>query len=81
MSISIMTALAIHNPKNDIRWGAGGPDEAGKFAGFIWLCHGGRLHCYLVSTESVYDSAEAAENAMESLVKEIREKNLTDITG
>ncbi len=81
MGISRITALTIHSPGNDIRCGAGGPDETGKFAGFIWLYRNDKLHCCLVSTKPIYDSEEDAKAAMAALVREIREEDIADIIG
>jgi len=66
-----MTAWEITAHQESIIVAAGGPDPAtGKYAGFI--THGHERNCrLLVSTTPVYDTAEAAEEAMRTVVADL----------
>lgn len=71
MGVSVLTALTVQNPENDIRCQAGGPVN-GKWAGWITLYKDEMYHRPLLSTEPVYDSEADAKRAMEKTVEEIR---------
>jgi hypothetical protein len=69
MGISVLTALTIQS--RDVRCEAAGPDQNGKWAGWIML-DVDRWHP-LLNSEPIYDNAQDARTAMEKVVKEIRE--------
>ncbi len=57
---------------NDVNCDAGGPDENGKWAG--WISRMERENYRpLISTEPVYDSKEEAVAAMEDIVKSVKD--------
>ena len=72
MGISRLTAYTIAN-RTDIVIDAGGPDENGKWAGWITLGEADRFRP-LLSTQPVYDSKEAAIAEMRETVKAIKEE-------
>ena len=78
--ITLLTAIVIHS-NDDVECNGGGPDpETGKFVG--WITHGlAKRYRPLVSTKPIYDSKEAATEAIESLVKQIRSKTIEELTN
>jgi hypothetical protein len=71
--MNLHAALTIQNPDNDIRCEGYGQDrKTKKWAGAINLYHDGHFHTTLLSSESVFDSEEAAIKAMEGVVSSIR---------
>ena len=80
MGISMLTALMIQNPDNDIRCLAGGP-VGGKWTGWISLYRDGQLHSDLLSTQPVYASKSKAVGAMKKLVEDIRSAKLDQPSG
>jgi hypothetical protein len=57
------TAYQIAGNPDDIVATHGGPDERGKYCGFITRGEEGRYRI-LISTEPIFDTAEAADDAM-----------------
>jgi hypothetical protein len=79
MGISRLTALQIqNNPK--IKCEAAGPNGKGKYMGWISWYTPTRWHP-LLSSEQIYDSEEAAVQAMQAIVDEINRWPLDDILG
>jgi len=68
MGISLLTVVTIQN--NPVEIDAGGPDENGKFAGFITHNEGKRFRLIL-SSEPIFDSAKDAINFMIELHQRI----------
>jgi len=73
MNISRITAMIIKG--NEVDCDSAGPDENGKFAGWISRMERGNYRP-LLNTEPIYDSAEVAIKEMESIVKEINRLEL-----
>lgn len=67
MGVSRLTAMIVAT-RDDLTVAAGGPDEQGKYAGFILMPSGRPL----LSTGAEYGTAEAAESGMSQTVDEIR---------
>jgi hypothetical protein len=72
MPISKITAMAI-GTRDDIVTAAAGPDESGKYSGWITLGVDDHFRP-LLSSECIYDSEEAAKKTMDEIVAEIREQ-------
>lgn len=75
-----LTAYEIASNPDDIVVTHAGPDANGKYSGWITR---GEEHNYkpLLSSNAVYDSAQAADNAMEQVVVQIKkfvEKDLAE---
>jgi hypothetical protein len=63
--------MIIATNDDDTVWAAaGGPNAEGKFAGYILF---GERHRILVSTPPAYDSADAAKEEMQGVIKRCRE--------
>lgn len=65
-----LTALIIQN-NDSVRATQAGPDQNGKFAGWITLGEEDRFRP-LISTEPIYDSAKEALDAMTNLIEATR---------
>ena len=83
MSISLMTAMIIQdNEDGCVRCEALGPDlGTGKWAGVIGLYRGNEFHAALLSSPANFESPEAAIEAMEVVVAEIRAMDLKSLPG
>jgi len=69
MGISRLTASAIfHNETTHVLYG----EINGKFAGSIWCIDAKERPRFLLSSEPIYDTAEKATEAMQSVIDEIR---------
>lgn len=72
MGLTNQTAMIIATNDDETVWAdAGGPDEDGKFAGYIMF---GEHHRILVSTPAAYDSAEEAKEGMRSVIQRCRKE-------
>jgi len=71
MSISRITAYIIAT-RDDIVISAGGPAENGKYVGWITLGEEDRYRP-LLNSEPIYDTPEAAKEAMTQVVVEVKE--------
>jgi len=70
----MLSALTIRG-RDDIKTMATGPDDDGKYAG--WIMYGERFEP-LVSTRPIYDSEEQATQAMQDIIDEVRGMELED---
>ncbi len=70
MGISRITAYIIAT-RSDIVISAGGPTENGKYVGWITLGEEDRYRP-LLNTEPIYDTPEAAKEAMTKVVAEVK---------
>lgn len=74
MGISRLTAIAIQE-RDDLIITHSGPSDGGKYKGFIALP--ADQYCRpLVSTEPMFDSADAAELHMRNLMSRIQEMDI-----
>ncbi len=73
MGLSRLTAYEIAGNSDDIIATFGGPDKkTGKFLG--WITRGpGHNYKLLFNTNPVYDSAEEAKGAMQTLIETIKD--------
>jgi len=71
MGISRITAYIIAT-RSDIVISAGGPAENGKYVGWITLGQDDRYRP-LLNSEPIYDTPEAAKEAMTKVVAEVKE--------
>ena len=65
-----LTAYEIAGNPDDIIATHAGPDNAGKYCGFITRGEEGRYRI-LISTEPIFDTAEAADDAMRNEIASI----------
>jgi hypothetical protein len=71
MPITNQTAMIIATNDDETVWPeAGGPDANGKWCGYIMF---GEHHRILVSSNPIYDSAEAAKAEMKGVIDHCRE--------
>jgi len=69
MGLTVLTALTIKgNYPDDIEVSTGGKDSA--YAGFIYLMRDGEIRRPLISTQAVFETKEAAETAMNDVIKD-----------
>lgn len=74
MSISRITAIIIKE-RDDLLITHSGPDEHGKYAG--WITYPSEQNCRpLLNTKYVFDTPELAEEHMKSLTADIKAANL-----
>jgi hypothetical protein len=76
--MTVLTALIIQTRGKDIHCDAGGPDKTNKkYCGWLTLYNGDEYDHELVSTDPVFDTAEAAKKYMQDLVAEVRKMDLS----
>jgi|GEM_PF-3903176 len=77
--ISRLTAAIIQTRGDDVRCLAGGPNDHGKWTGWISLYRDNIYDHDLLNTQPVFDSETAAVSAMEDVVSKIRALPQVDI--
>lgn len=78
MGISRLTALQIQTHSDHVKCEADGPNGAGKYTGWISVYTKWRWQP-LLSTNPIYDSHDAAVEAMQGIVKSISEISFEDV--
>jgi len=74
--MTLLTAMIIQTRGDDVVCAAGGPSKEGKYSGLVELHSNGDYDHLLLSSEPEYESALAAVNAMENVVRQVREAKL-----
>ena len=70
------TALTIQTNPDDLLVEGVCDANSGKQAGFIYLTRLGRIHSTLISTNPGYDTELEAKEAMDLVIKEVKELEL-----
>lgn len=78
MSVSMSTALIIQSWEDTNSIENDGiyittTEQDNCWAGFVHLVKGGTLHSLLLSTTPIFESKEAAENALTEVIAQVRE--------
>lgn len=74
-----LTAAIIQTRGDDIKCEAGGPDNEGKYTGWITLYRKGELDRNLLNTPPVYNTEKEAVAAVTTAVEEVRNMPPIDI--
>lgn len=78
--MTLITVLTIQNLDNDIRCETYGLHaQTKKWAGAINLYHNGIFHTTLLSSDPIYESADASVVHMEDVVQRIRDINVKEV--
>ncbi len=72
-----LTAMIIQTRGDDVKVDAGGPDDNGKWTGWINLYKAGEYDHALISTESIYNTREAAITAIEDVINKVKDLDLS----
>ena len=77
MGISMLTAMIIQSRGDDVKCEVAGPNKDGKYIGWINLYQDSEYDHALLDSGPAFDSKDAALEKMESVVKQIRNMDLS----